>query len=223
MKVHIGVNARTIYGNDTSVFWAFRLAMIQKSIEGVTAVTYTASQKRPIYAGRNDIVRNFMEEKSDVLVLLDTDTIPPSDILVKLLPHLKEYGVASGLYMENTGTYLPVAYSEQQDHPDGFPIWQRLQKWEGELIEVAGVGLGCCAIKKEVFEKLKHPYFDWEFDETKGYKRPREKGHLSIGEDLYFCRKVKDAGFKIAVDTSCLCDHIGVNVPISSPKTRSKS
>lgn len=223
MKLHLGTASKSVYGNDTSVYWAFQLSMLKKNIPGVTALTYTASQKVPLVAGRNEIARNFMDGGSEVLCSLDNDIIAPHNGIELLLPHLDKYHIVSGLYLENTGTNMPVAYTKCQQHPDGYPVWERLRSWKGELIEVEAVGMGFCLIKREVFEKLEPPYFEWQLDETQGYRRPTEKGYLSIGEDLTFCKKVRDAGMKIAVDTSILCQHIGLNIPITPEKSRSLS
>ncbi len=65
--------------------------------------------------------------------------------------------------------------------------------------EILWCGLGCTLVKKEVFDKLEKPYFrtdmvlrlnDWQWvpanvDKTYG------------GQDIWFCNKVRDAGFKI--------------------------
>ena len=60
-----------------------------------------------------------------------------------------------------------------------------------EVYAVGGAGL---LIKKHVLEAIGDPYF-----ETYGKQN----------EDLEFCRKIRNAGYKIHVDTGCLLGHIG--------------
>ncbi len=63
-----------------------------------------------------------------------------------------------------------------------------------DLIECDGVGCGCLLIHRSVFEKIKPPYF------------VMNQGKYG-GEDFYFCRKAKRAGFKIYADPGVLCGH----------------
>jgi len=49
-------------------------------------------------------------------------------------------------------------------------------------------------------------------------KKPLFKTHYREnmrvwGEDVYFCRQVKEQGFKVYVDTGLLCGHYGGIIP----------
>ena len=73
-------------------------------------------------------------------------------------------------------------------------------------MKVAGVGMGCCLIKTEVFDKIgtqeKGKEIPW-FYFTTGYgQKPRES------EDHYFFRRCAEEGYKIYCDTSAACIHI---------------
>jgi hypothetical protein len=76
-----------------------------------------------------------------------------------------------------------------------------LNKGEGEsLVEVAYTGMGFMLVKRGVFEKLEYPWF-----------RPIEK---KIGamvdftmEDVAFCLRAKEAGFKVLVDPAVRVGH----------------
>lgn len=69
----------------------------------------------------------------------------------------------------------------------------------GSMVECDVVGAGCLLVRTEVFERLKKPWFNWTIGED-----PHNPG---LSEDFYFCEKAKKAGYKILVDTSCLCGH----------------
>ncbi len=60
---------------------------------------------------------------------------------------------------------------------------------QGKLLVLA-LGFGMVLIKKEVFQKVEKPWF-W-FEQT-------DKGG-TIGEDIYFCVKAFDKGFKTVLD-----------------------
>lgn len=55
--------------------------------------------------------------------------------------------------------------------------------------EVDALGFGCTLIKADVFRSIEKPWFAMPFDGTK-----------LVGEDVFFCKKARDAGFKIFVD-----------------------
>jgi hypothetical protein len=71
------------------------------------------------------------------------------------------------------------------------------------LQEVGSVGMGVMLIKANVFAALSEPWFEtpWRHDK-RGY----------IGEDVFFCKKAREAGFKIWIDhdVSKEIGHIGM-------------
>lgn len=69
-----------------------------------------------------------------------------------------------------------------------------LPKDETDLFEIEGCGTHFVLIKREVLEKIKPPWFQYT---TAG-----------AGEDFYFCRKIREAGFSIHADLSVYTGHI---------------
>lgn len=67
--------------------------------------------------------------------------------------------------------------------------------------QVPQVGTGFCLIKREVFKKIKKPYFAEPVDPTIPSK--------TVGTDIYFCWKVKEAGFEIWIHPDVNAIHIG--------------
>lgn len=68
------------------------------------------------------------------------------------------------------------------------------------LLKVASVATGFMLIKTSVFEKLSHPWFFWESDEN---------GEVKTGEDSWFCRKAREAGYEIFCDITIPIKHWG--------------
>lgn len=68
--------------------------------------------------------------------------------------------------------------------------------------EVDFAGLGFAAIEYEVLTKLKFPYFD-----TK-YSLEIDNRYHIVGEDTYFFRQIRDAGYKIMCDPSLRPGHL---------------
>ena len=55
-------------------------------------------------------------------------------------------------------------------------------------------------IKTSVFKKLPHPWFSYEQD---------DEGNTVVGEDMWFCRLARQAGFKIYCDKNVKIKHLG--------------
>ena len=171
---------------------------------------------------RNQIVDKL---EKDWLFFMDADQTFPPETLERLLSW--DLPVVSGLYFKPYGQPVPHAYKymweeakdykgeeEQADHfyqaltnevadylakyrdtlvKGDLPTAILPAKRE-DLIECDGVGGGCLLIHRRVFDAIEKPYFKCNPD-------------TFIGEDFYFCRKVREAGFKIYLDPSILCGH----------------
>jgi len=66
------------------------------------------------------------------------------------------------------------------------------KKKQNKLIEIESTGFGCLLVKASVFKKLKKPWFKWKIGEP---------------EDLYWCNRVNEQGFKIYADPSTFVGH----------------
>ncbi len=61
---------------------------------------------------------------------------------------------------------------------------------------------GACLVKSEVFRKMEYPHFNYQ-----SALNHRD----TISEDVYFCKKARDNGFKVWADTTIICDHKGTH------------
>jgi hypothetical protein len=131
---------------------------------------------------------NFLAEnfEGDYLLLLGDDHTLAQDLVTRLLAHERE--VVAALCLGRRPPFPPTA------RVDGGPL--ELEDEPG-LIEVDECGTAGMLIHRSVFEALSYPYF-------KHYDLP-DGGYVS--DDLYFSRKVRKAGFRIAVDTSLILSH----------------
>ncbi|HEX5037279.1 MAG TPA: hypothetical protein VFX30_08990 [bacterium] len=130
-----------------------------------------------------DQMRNHPLDPTHIF-FLDADIVPRPDALMKLLRH--RLPIVSGLYRKRLPPYEPMAFVKKKG-----PFLKPISLTGPKLKTVDVVGAGCLLIRREVFEKIRAPWFTSEW---------RTEGHLS--EDFSFCEKAKKAGFKIAVDTT---------------------
>jgi glycosyltransferase involved in cell wall biosynthesis len=154
------------------------------------------------YGYQIDQIRNLSAEwaKSyDYMLSVDSDIILPKDTLTKMLSADKD--IITGLYIQripNTHTvevYMVTANGGMTNIP------YELLKNKG-IVEVAGCGFGACLVKSEVFRKMEYPHFNYQ-----SALNHRD----TISEDVYFCKKARDNGFKVWADTTIICDHKGTH------------
>ena len=137
---------------------------------------YTAGY--PASSTRNKIVKSFLESKADFLVMLDDDQAPTCNVL-DYIPHdLDVIGFPYPSLRINEADLIP---------------WYPAPPSDAGLTEVEYVGGGCVIIARRVLEAIPKPFVD-VFDAD---------GIFSEGEDLSFCRRVREAGFSI----HCVMDH----------------
>lgn len=145
---------------------------------------------------RNECVRQALKLGCEAILFIDYDVAVPANALVKLLS--LDTPIAAGVYHLKQVPSYPLIFVKG---------WSgAFQDYEiGDLIEADGAGMGCTLIRTEVFKKIKPPWFRT----IPGYID--ENPSLILGgmtEDIYFCQKAQDAGYKIIVDTEIQCGHV---------------
>lgn len=87
--------------------------------------------------------------------------------------------------------------------------------WRDKAGNVILTGLGCMLVKREVFEKMEKPYFkrvtakinsDGSFTELSGGTKDTSYGT----QDVYFCIKIREAGYEIDLLPSANVGHMQV-------------
>ena len=158
---------------------------------------------------RCQIAQHAIDLKAKYLFFLDDDTAPPYFAARRLIYALEQAGpevmVAGGIYA-NKHSYPPEPMVFLQDG-DG-PHW----KWKyGDVFECGSIGTGCMMIKTEVFQYLEKPWFATINECFSSGEYGAHVHKLEMTDDLYFCEKVRKAGFKILADGGVLCVHWDVN------------
>lgn len=143
-----------------------------------------------VAANRNRLVRGLA---GDWLFMTDDDMILRPDTLLRCVYVMEcgRFDVVAPLVLMRWPPFLPVAFR-------GTGAARRRLALDGAtgVVEVDEVGTGCILIRRRVFEALADPWF--ELGQIKSDE---------MGEDLYFCRKARAAGFRIAVDLDNTAGH----------------
>ena len=148
-------------------------------------------------------IRNLVVSKMeyfDYLFFVDSDIVLPSDTLTKMLKHDKD--IVSGVYIQRKPDVQVVELYQSNNRGGLMNIpFEKIRN--PQLYEIAGCGFGCVLIKAEVLRKIEYPHFRYTMADV---------DTIGESEDTYFCRKAREAGFKVWVDSSIICDHIGSRV-----------
>ena len=156
----------------------------------------------PIDVSRNTLVRSAQENKAAFIFFLDADVLPPPDIVGRLMSW--KVPIVSGVYWSKKG--YPAVWDQ---HPSGQGFTPVKSLPTKGLLEVAGIPMGCALIDMRTFSCIPDPWFHW------GLRDPRKEGEgEGQSEDLEFCKKASEHGFKIYVDPQMRCLHESV-VPVN--------
>lgn len=136
------------------------------------------------------------------LYFVDSDVEPPPNTLQKLLAH--DLPIVAGIYPMNVNG--EKAWSFKTEGESCSKVYGDWRRWGTQLsdglMDVTAVGGSTLLVKREVFEKLKRPWF------LIVYKPIDEEGRCyDYGEDEYFSKTAIEAGYHIKVDPSIICKH----------------
>ena len=144
---------------------------------------------RPCSHNRNTIINKFMELDHDYLLQIDSDIVPPRNIL-EICKNDVDI-VAAETHAGNLDSVVNLAFMEEDGR------YKPIDTKEEKLYEVDAVWSGCICIKREVFEWMKKPYFF----------RKRKDWIVEVWHDLRLCTRAKKQWFKVFLDSSFKCLH----------------
>ncbi len=188
---------------------AIGVPLVDKTVPAAFLDSFVIMQKpnfvylRPQYSGmniaeiRNQLVERALDNGCTHLLMMDSDQVYAPDTIIKLLAHDKTVvsaivhrrypGFDPILYRGIPGRYIHISDEEILD-----------SKEEKNLIEIDATGCGCVLYNTEVFLKIDPPWFEFGRD---------EQGSI-IGEDIGFCYKLKQNGYRIFCDPTIDIGHL---------------
>ena len=146
---------------------------------------------RPLEHARNLQVHRFLAStRCTHLFLLDSDCVPASHTIQRLLAH--DRPIISAPHMtEIKGERGPMVVDRRNGgYVQHWPI-RGLQRVDA----VGGSGL---LVRRDVLEKTKPPWFQCQYGQD---------GLLTKGEDFYFCEKMSREGYDIWTDCDLVQKH----------------
>ena len=136
----------------------------------------------------------------DYVFSLESDIMPPQDIIQELLKDAKD--IVGALYLIGKADYKVPCVTVQEKNPISGLHGTRVLRpeefnkyYNNGLQQVAHCGLGCTLIKTTVLEQIVFHYFP----DLRGYS------------DIYFANDVNALGYRIFLDTHILVPHHSEN------------
>ena len=152
-----------------------------------------------IYTSRNTLATRAIQTEADYVLWLDSDMVFEPDLLERLMKTLTEndLDIVTGLYFRRVQPYSPVLFKDLTLIRDTFFEWSEFKEVPSDLFEVAGCGFGCVLMKTDAFFDVQSKF-----------------GNMfapigNTGEDLAFCWRARECGYKVWCDPSIICGHVG--------------
>lgn len=170
---------------------------------------------------RNALAKAAVDRGCKYLFFLGDDVVAPPHTLRQLIYRMENnpsIDVVGGVYCAKADPAAPLVFV-------GNGVGSYWDWKIGEFFECTGLGMDCTLIKTDILKKIPEPWFltvdaDKHIDGVAAAE--------SWTEDLYFCKKVTDAGGKVYCDAAIICEHHDVygkkawNLPSDSLPMRQK-
>ncbi len=137
----------------------------------------------------------YAKPKATHILFVDYDVVPRPNTLRKLLSHDKD--IISGAYPIYQRRKIEWCLSKE----DPFKAIQFEDEimWQRNPFKAKVISNGIMLVKTKVFESLTKPYWRTLFAD--------DVTSRTLGADLYFFRKAREAGYELWVDPKVKCEH----------------
>lgn len=135
---------------------------------------------------RTRLVSQAIARDATHILWWDADIKAPKDAIPRLLNH--NLPIVGANYPTKEMRSRPTAYAENDSYVG--PLWTTSK--DTGVVEVAHLGMGLAMCDIRLFDMIELPFFNFE---------PLAPDYVKhVGEDVYFCRKLKEKGVGIYID-----------------------
>lgn len=175
-------------------------SLVHMERPGLTNVAFLAGTL--IYDARERLLRAAIEEKADRILWLDSDMTFSPSLLIDLAADLDDgKDIVTGLCFRRRPPYTPALYKkirmglQGQSETEGYDDYP-----EDEIFEVDACGFAGLLMRTEVGVKVLEK-MNAAFIPIPGY-----------GEDISFCIRAKQLGYRLWCDSRVKLGHVGRSV-----------
>ena len=198
------------YDGKVNIKTAFAIAQLVPRLDkmGVQITLVHLSGCSIITKARNKLVANFMDSECTDLLFVDADVVINVDAVTRLLALSTDRDIVAGTYPRRaTDAKFFLDFHLDENN--------QLEFDENGLMRVESVATGFMLIRRHVLENLIADHPEWEYKgdgdgdvEYAVFDFAIVDGNY-IGEDYLFCRRAREAGFKVYLDPMISLPHIG--------------
>ena len=149
---------------------------------------------------RNIMVNWALQNRFDYLFNVDSDIVMPAHALSRLMEIQDDRtAISSGLYIQRKeDRKIPEVFIHNPQ--TGGQMNMPIEQVQGnQILEVEGVGFGCCLVRRDVLEAVGNPWFEY---------RSNIDFSKVVSEDVDFCMKARNKGYRVVVDTGLKLGHL---------------
>lgn len=173
-----------------TVHYEYLMSMATLLVNSDVSYNIVMTEEKPLAYARNYIVDHL---EGEWLWWIDSDHLFTQNVLEQLLA--LNVPIAGGIAYQKRAPFYPCIYGELEGDGKSHAhmLWLPSKPFEAYM-----TGTGCVVVRKEVFDKVAKPYFEY----TK-----------ELGEDMHFFMKTKEHGYKIVIDPAMRIGHM-TSIPI---------
>lgn len=168
---------------------------------------YTVQVGSLVYDSRNMLAAKALMNEYDRVLWIDSDMVFEADTLERLSEDMDKEGLdfVSALCFKRKNPTAPCVYSDIRYGPDGDGVIQADAETmkdypEDSLFECAGAGFGLVLVSTKLLGTV------WEKHGPPFDPMPQ------MGEDLAFCYRARQEGYKLYCDSRVKTGHVGKRI-----------
>lgn len=165
-------------------------ALIQRLRDEKVDFTLDINSGTLVYLARERISHRAINEEYTHVLWLDSDMIFQPSLLDDLMFSGKSF--VTGIYHARRKGYASCIFKSIEINKI-----ERFEEYPAETFEIAGCGFGCVLVETEILKSVCL---------NKGTCFTPLK---YLGEDIAFCQRAREMGYKLYCEPSVVCGHIG--------------
>jgi hypothetical protein len=178
-----------------NIFYAPIVTSVRNALLGLCPIDTDDTNSDPYVKPFNNQV------KCKKVIFIDSDMVWKPEAIQKLID--SPYDVTFAPYVLSDNKTLSIKVDDKFVKRDNY-------KHKNKAFEIQAGGLGLMACKLEVLQNIPYPWFALK-DYIEEFDNGIQRGAI-VGEDVYFCQKLIDFGYKLHCDPTIEVGHEKQNI-----------
>ncbi len=184
--------------------WSLSVMQALMSLPMNTAVGLIGTRGESCAHSSESICEYGVTLGAEYALLVHDDTAPPPNTIRSLMETMamdSNIAVAGGIYFTKSEPSDPAVGRKRGLGPS----WD----WKvGDRFDCEVLGGGCMMVRLSMLKELPKPWFFISEEHTRTQVGDKSAVIRTIeSEDVFFCRRVMEAGYRVVADTNVICTH----------------